>query len=241
MKPSCFPYHSAVVPTSPTRKVGAALLSLPLGIVPPVDQILTYRKTEDRGDRRESLAAFFLGNLERRAGSRGISSSPRKPGKAANSVLPIRTTGTEPKYEVDRPLFPPSSGKIVAVQVHHFTPRSHEVFHERLFRVVTGVDFRDCPELGVRTKDKVDTGAGPLDFARFTIVPLKHTFGCCGGLPLRIHVEQVDEEIIRQRPGSVGKDALLGLPEVRIQSAHAADQNRNLGGGKIQQLRPIHQ
>src|SRR5208337_1046287 len=61
---------------------------------------------------------------------------------------------------------PPSSGKVVAIKVHHFVPRSHEVLHKRLLRVLTCVDFRDCPELRVRTEHKVDTRAGPLDFAR---------------------------------------------------------------------------
>ena len=58
---------------------------------------------------------------------------------------------------------------------------------------------------------------------------------------MRIHVEQVDEEIIRQRLGPVGEDAVFGLPEVSIQGAHAADENRHLGGSQRQQLRPIHQ
>ena len=73
--------------------------------------------------------------------------------------------------------FPPSSGKVVAIKVHHLVPRSHEVLHKRLLRVVTCIDFREGPELGVRTEDKVDTGAGPLDFARRAIAPLKHAFG----------------------------------------------------------------
>src|SRR5713226_3193648 len=86
------------------------------------------------------------------------------------------------------PSLPPSSGKVVAIKVHHLVPRSHEVLHKRLLRVVTCIDFRDCSELGVRTEDEVDTGAGPLDFAGRAIAPFIHAFGCRGGLPLRIHV-----------------------------------------------------
>src|SRR5713226_4631219 len=97
------------------------------------------------------------------------------------------------------PSLPPSSGKVVAIKVHHLVPRSHEVLHKRLLRVVTCVNFRNCSELGVRTEDKVGTGAGPLGFARRAIAPVKHAFGRGGGFPLRTHVEQVDEEIIRQR------------------------------------------
>src|SRR5450432_490205 len=45
--------------------------------------------------------------------------------------------------------FPPNSGKVVPVEVHHLVPRRHEVLHKRLLRVITGIDFRDRPELGV--------------------------------------------------------------------------------------------
>src|SRR6478752_1289876 len=67
---------------------------------------------------------------------------------------------------LDSPIFPPSLGQIVAIQVHHFVPRSHEVLHKRLLRVAARVNFRERAELGVRTEDEIDTGAGPLDFAR---------------------------------------------------------------------------
>src|SRR5208283_890344 len=76
--------------------------------------------------------------------------------------------------------------------------------------------------------------------ARCAIAPLKYAFGR-GCLPLRTHVQQVDEEIIRQRFWPVGEDAVFGLPEVSIQGAHAADENRHLGGRQREQLRPIHQ
>src|SRR4051794_38022558 len=41
------------------------------------------------------------------------------------------------------------SGQVVAIEVHHLGPRSREVLHERLLRVVTCIDFRERPELGV--------------------------------------------------------------------------------------------
>ncbi len=111
-----------------------------------------------------------------------------------------------------------SSGKIVAIKVHYLVPRSCEVLHKRLLRVVRRIDFCDCTELGVRTEEEIDARAGPLDFVRCLIAPLVHAFGAIG-LPLRIHVEQVDEEIIRQRLGPVSEDAVFGLPEVRVQGA----------------------
>ena len=55
------------------------------------------------------------------------------------------------------------------------------------------------------------------------------------------HVEQVDEEVVRQRLGLLGEDAVLGLPGVGAEHAQAADENRHLGRRQRQQLRPIHQ
>ncbi len=113
-------------------------------------------------------------------------------------------------------------------------------FTNASLRVVTGIEFGDAPELGIGTEDQVDTGAGPLELAGGAVAQLIHAFGGRGGLPLRLHVDQVDEEVIRQRPRPLGEDAVLGLPEVRIQSAHAADENRHFGSRQRQQLRPIH-
>ena len=94
--------------------------------------------------------------------------------------------------------------------------------HKRLFRVVRRINLCDCPQLGMRTENKIDARTGPLDLAGRPIAPLIHAFGQCG-FPLRVHIQQVDEEIVRQRLGPVGEDATLGLPEIRIQCAHAAD------------------
>ncbi len=52
-----------------------------------------------------------------------------------------------------------------------------EVFHKRLFRVVTRIGFGDCPQLGVRTEHEVDTGTGPLEFTGCAVAPLIHTIG----------------------------------------------------------------
>ncbi len=54
------------------------------------------------------------------------------------------------------------------------------------WRVFTRVDFRNGSELGVRTEDEVDAGAGPLGFARRAIAPLEHTLRCGGRLPVRV-------------------------------------------------------
>ena len=63
------------------------------------------------------------------------------------------------------------SGEVEAVKVHYLVPRRYKVVQELLLGVLTSVDFRQGSELGVRTEDEVDTGTGPLEFARCAIRP----------------------------------------------------------------------
>ena len=62
-----------------------------------------------------------------------------------------------------------------------------------------------------------------------------------GRLPLRAHVEQVDEEVGRQHARLVGEHAVLAAAAVGAQHAQAADQHRHLGRGQRQQLRLVDQ
>src|SRR6266404_2705646 len=105
-------------------------------------------------------------------------------------------------------------GKVEAIKIHHLVPSSHEVTHERLLRVVASIDFREGAQLRVRTEDQVYAGAGPLDLVCLPVAPLIEAFRVRGRLPLRAHVEQVDEEVICQRLGPLGKDAVRGLPGI---------------------------
>src|SRR5437868_13164982 len=85
------------------------------------------------------------------------------------------------------------SGKVEAIVVHDLVPRSHEVTHELLLRVVLCVDLRERSELGVVAEDEVDGGAGSLELARGAVATLVHALSRAGWLPLRAHVEQVHE------------------------------------------------
>jgi hypothetical protein len=53
-------------------------------------------------------------------------------------------------------------GDVEPVQVHDFRPRCYKVVHQLLLAVPRSVDFSQGSELGVRSKDQVDTGGGPL-------------------------------------------------------------------------------
>ena len=133
------------------------------------------------------------------------------------------------------------SREVEAIKTHHLAPSRYKVTHERLLPIAASIDFSEGSELGVRTEDEIDYSAGPLEIAGRPIAPLQYGFRCSGLLPLRVHVEEIHEEIIGQCFGPFGENALFGVPEVCIQGAHAADQNRYLRSGQRQQVRPIHQ
>ena len=132
-------------------------------------------------------------------------------------------------------------GEVEPVKVHYLVPRRYKVVHELLLGVLTCVNFRQGPELGVRTKDEVDTGASPLEFARCAITTLEHVFVFRGCIPGRSHVEQIHEEVIGERLRPLGEDAVLGLSEVGIQDSHTTNENCHLGRRQRQQLCLVNQ
>ena len=127
---------------------------------------------------------------------------------------------------------PPISGEVEAIEVHHLVPRRHEVMDEPPLRVGASVDFREGAELGIRTEDEVHTGAGPLDLVGLAVAALVHSVGA-GRLPLGGHVEQIDEEVVAQRLGLFGEDAVLGLPGIRAQDAQTTDESSYITGAEI--------
>ena len=88
------------------------------------------------------------------------------------------------------------SGEVKAVKVHDLVPSRYKVVQEPFLGVQATIHFGDGPELGVRTEDEVDTGAGPLESAAFAITTLEHVAGFRGRLPRSAHVEQIHEEVI---------------------------------------------
>src|SRR5687767_12926412 len=97
--------------------------------------------------------------------------------------------------------------KVEAVETHHLVPRSHEVTHELLVRVVRCVDLCDSSQLGVVAEDQIDSGAGPSDSSGDAIATFVEIF--CGGRcpPLRAHVEQIPKEVVGQLSAAIGEDA----------------------------------
>ena len=94
---------------------------------------------------------------------------------------------------------PEFAEQIEAIKVHHFGPGCHEVLDKLLLAVCASIDLGQCPELGVRTEDEIDTRAGPPDFASLAIAALEHVSVFRYRLPLRAHVEQVYKEVVGER------------------------------------------
>ena len=65
------------------------------------------------------------------------------------------------------------SCKVKSVKYHYLAPYCYKVINELIRGILRSVNFRQCPELGVRTEDEVDTGAGPLEFASCAVTALE--------------------------------------------------------------------
>ena len=133
------------------------------------------------------------------------------------------------------------SGAVEPVEVHDLVPRRDEVVHELLLGVITRIDLRDRAQLGVRPEDEVGAAAGPLDPARVGVAALERVPSAGHRLPRRAHVEQVDEEVVGQTPGSRSEDAERRLLVVRAQDAEATDEDRHLRRAQVQQVRLVEQ
>src|SRR5262245_10783064 len=100
--------------------------------------------------------------------------------------------------------------KVEAIEDQDLVPRGHKATSECSLRAVTCIARRDGAELGVRAEDEVDGGGAPLDLARVACATLVHMLSRFGCLPLRAHAEQVHEEVVGQRLGAGGEDAVWG-------------------------------
>src|SRR4249920_3757249 len=82
------------------------------------------------------------------------------------------------------------SRQVEATGVHDLVPCRHEVLHELVLRVRTGIDLRKSAQLRMRAEDQIDTRACPPIFLGFAIAALILVTGA-SGLPCRTHIEQV--------------------------------------------------
>ena len=92
----------------------------------------------------------------------------------------------------------------------------------------------------MRAKNEVDTRAGPFLVARSTVRALVDAV-IAERLPCIGHVEQIDEEIVRELSHSFGKDAVLRSAGVRSQNAKAANENCHFRCGQAQKIGTVDQ
>jgi hypothetical protein len=124
------------------------------------------------------------------------------------------------------------SGEFETIKVQYLDPRPHEVRDEPLLSVRTGADFSDGPKLGVGAEDQVDARTSPFDLVRPPVAHFEYLVGTDAGLPLRGHVQQVDEEAVRQRLWPLGEDAIRlfegVLDQLREPRSHALQRSEVL-------------
>ena len=93
----------------------------------------------------------------------------------------------------------------------------------------------------MRTEDEVDGGGSPLELARGAIATLVYVLIRGGWLPLRVHVEQVHEEVVGQRLGPAGEDAVLGLSEVGVSGRACRQSGPSSRERSASACCPLHQ
>src|SRR3954453_23808620 len=152
---------------------------------------------------------------------------PAWPGRSSSTGreragdLPQQVTGSRrPDQAVS--IRPCPSGQVEPVCLHDLVPRGHEVTHEPLLAVYGGVDLRERPELRVRAEDEVDRRGGPADVAGGAVAALVGVLLGGRRLPLRVEVEQVHEEVVREQAGAFGEDAVLRTTGVGAEGPQAA-------------------
>jgi len=80
--------------------------------------------------------------------ARAYSRTPCNPLNPFTSPTVFSPPGQKPSRTII-----PRSSEVETVKVHDFVPHHDKVVQELLLRVLTAIDFRQGPELGVRTKD----------------------------------------------------------------------------------------
>lgn len=129
---------------------------------------------------------------------------------------------------------------VESVQVHHLDPSSDEILDQLLITASLGVHLRQSAELGVRAKDEVDAGTGPLLGSGLAVGALEEV-AVTDGLPDGAHVEEVDEEVVGEGAGAVGEDTVGRAIPVSVDGSETTDEGSQLGQGQSQKLSTVNE
>src|SRR3954451_22560946 len=127
---------------------------------------------------------------------------------------------------------------VEAVGLHDLRPRGDEVVDELLGGVVARVDLGEGTQLGGGAEEQVDAAAGPR-LLPGGVRRGERVSALVGRGPRRAELEQVDEEVVRQRADAVGEDTGRRATGVGPQDAQAADEDRHLRGREAEQVGPV--
>ena len=133
------------------------------------------------------------------------------------------------------------SDEVEAIRIHDLVPGGNEVLNKLRARIRFAVDFGQSAKLRVGAEDEVGAGGRPLDLARLAVATVEDVRGFGLRELGRVHVEQVHEEVRRQRADAIGEDAVLGAAEIGAENAHAADENRHFRRRQREQLSLVDQ
>ena len=185
----------------------------------------------------------------RRAGPHAVPHR-RRGGRSARSGVGARRD-CESSVGSRRALIRPACGSrdqgsalpdIESIEIHHLVPRSDEVAHELLLRVVARVDLRERAQLGVRAEDEVHAARGPPGLAFRAAATRERLRRSRTSAPTPCPCRGGSR---RSRwstsPGRLVNTPCVRLPRVRVQHPQAADEHRHLGRAQRQPEGPLDQ
>ena len=85
-------------------------------------------------------------------------------------------------------------------------------------RVVGSHRPRPAPAAASSSRRPGRRGCRPLQLAGLAVAALEHVLGLGDRLPRRAHVEQVDEEVVGQRPGPLGEHPVLRPADIGVRA-----------------------
>src|ERR1700722_9532019 len=108
--------------------------------------------------------------------------------------------------------YDPTLPRIEPIQVHHLAPRGNEGSNELLLRIRASIDFCESTQLRVGAENQIGARGCPLELTALGIAALIHRLLLRSRRPLRVHVEQVLEEVIGQRLRLLREPSVFALP-----------------------------
>ena len=89
--------------------------------------------------------------------------------------------------------------QIETISGHDLVPRGDEVVYKLRLCIVAAIDLSKGAQFGVRTEDEVNARPSPYVLTRGAALTGEGVCSSGGWRPLEVVVQDVDEEVVRQR------------------------------------------